>query len=145
VNLLEEIRFAREMYKKMYGEVLDSKIIFDMVTVNAAKAFRMDHDIGSIEENKVADIFVLKPRDDNPYEALVKAQIEDIELLTWEGSPVLGSMRYKEFFQLAGEGYTDIRIKGQEKFVKGDPARLLSEVREKVGFKKKLDFLPLDD
>ena len=145
VNLLEEIRFAREMYKKMYGEVLDSKIIFDMVTANAAKAFRMDHDIGSIEENKVADIFVLKPRDDNPYEALVKAQIEDIELLTWEGSPVLGSMRYKEFFQLAGEGYTDIRIKGQEKFVKGDPARLLSEVREKVGFKKKLDFLPLDD
>ncbi len=145
VNLLEEMRFAREMYMKMYGEALDSRIIFDMVTVNAAKAFRMEHDIGSIEENKVADIFVLKPRDDNPYEALVKAQIEDIELLTWEGSPVLGSTRYKEFFQLDGESYTDIRVKGQEKFVKGDPARLLSEVREKVGFKKKLDFLPLDD
>ncbi len=145
INLFEEIRFAREMFKKMYGEVLDARIIFDMVTINAAKAFRMQKEIGTIEENKFADIFVLKPRDDNPYEALIKAQVEDIELLTWAGTPVLGSKRYKEFFQLDGKGYTDIRVRGQEKFVKGDPARLLSEVREKVGFKKKLDFLPLDD
>jgi cytosine/adenosine deaminase-related metal-dependent hydrolase len=145
INLFEEIRFAREMFKKMYGEVLDARIIFDMVTINAAKAFRMQQDTGTIEENKLADIFVLKPRDENPYEALMKAQIEDIELLTWAGTPVLGSIQYKEFFQLDAKGYTDIKVRGQEKFVKGDPVRLLNDVREKVGFKKKLDFLPLDD
>jgi 5-methylthioadenosine/S-adenosylhomocysteine deaminase len=145
INLLEEIRFAREMYKKMYGEVLDSKIIFDMVTINAARAFRMEKDIGSIEESKFADFIVLRPRHDDPYEALVQTQIEDIELLTWEGEPVYGARRYRDFFKLDDRKYTDIRIRGQDKFVSGDPAGLLRRVREKVGFKKKLDFLPLDD
>jgi hypothetical protein len=29
-------------------------------------------------------------------------------------------------------------------FVKGDPAGLYSEIRKKLGFKKKLDYLPFE-
>jgi hypothetical protein len=36
-------------------------------------------------------------------------------------------------------------VRGQAMCVKGDPAGLLAEVRRAVGFKKVLDYLPLDD
>ena len=145
LNLLEEIRFARDMYAKMYGEVLDGRTIFEMVTINPAKAFRMDKEIGSIDAGKFADLMLLKPNHSEPYEALASAQIEDIELLTWEGTPIYGAREYKDFFKLDPGKYTDIKIRGHEKFVVGDPASLLRLVREKVGFKKELAFIPLDD
>jgi cytosine/adenosine deaminase-related metal-dependent hydrolase len=145
INLFEEIRFGREMYRKMYGEELSGRKIFEMVTLNAARAFRMERTIGSIEDGKMADLLVLRSRGLDAYDALVQAQIEDIELLTLEGVPIFGSEEYKDFFGLKNGKYTDIKIKGKRKFAKGDPLRLLQKVREKVGYKKTLDFLPLDD
>jgi len=145
VNLLEEMRFARQVYRRMYGEILDGKTLFDLVTINPARAFRMEREIGSIEAGKTADILVLRPRHEDPYEALVQAQIEDIELLTLEGSPLFGSVQYRDFFRLNGRTHTDVSIMGARKFVKGDPAGLLARVRESVGYAKKLDFIPLDE
>jgi hypothetical protein len=144
INLLEEIKYARKLYKKMYGEVLDAKTIFKMITINPAKAFRMEKEIGSLEEGKLADLLILKPRCEDPYEALLKAEMEDIELVIMEGRPLLGSSQYKDFFKIRNDEYSFIKLKGTEKFCVGDPAGLLKRVREKVGYEKVLDFLPLE-
>ncbi|MCL2478361.1 MAG: amidohydrolase family protein, partial [Treponema sp.] len=37
-NLLDEMKYDRRLYRQMYGEDLDAKKIFEMVTVNAARA-----------------------------------------------------------------------------------------------------------
>jgi hypothetical protein len=145
INLFEEIRFGREVYRKMFGEDLSSRRIFDMVTINPARAFRMEKKIGSIGRGRMADLFVLRSRGLEAYEALIRAQIEDIELLTLEGVPIYGSEEYKDFFGLKNGKYTDIQIRGKRKFVKGDPLNLLRRIREKVGYKKILDFIPLDE
>ncbi len=145
VNILEEIRFADKIYKKMYGEKLDPKILLEMVTVNPAKAFRLEKDIGSIEEGKKADLLLVSSRNKDPYSALTDIQMEDIELLLLEGKPVYGSKAYKDFFDIKNNGYSDIKVKGKEKFVIGYPVDLLHKIREKVGFKKVLDFLPFEE
>jgi len=144
-NFLAELKFDRELYRKLYGEDLPSKKIFEMITINAAKAFWMQDRIGSLEEGKLADILVLKTKDDDPYDNLVNASMRDIELLILAGKPIYGQMRFLDIFgDRLPEGYTQITVGKEQMFVKGDPEGLYKEVRRKVGFKKKLDYLPFE-
>jgi cytosine/adenosine deaminase-related metal-dependent hydrolase len=145
VNLLEEMRLARETYRRMYGEDLAPSLIAAMVTSNPARAFRLQEKTGSIAAGKLADLLVLRPRASDPYEALLAARIEDIELLLLEGTPILGAAEHEELFALRECPYTRVRVRGREMCVKGDPAGLLAQVRRAVGFRKVLDYLPLDD
>jgi cytosine/adenosine deaminase-related metal-dependent hydrolase len=144
-NLLDEIKFDRQLYRKFYGEDLPAKKIFEMVTINAAKAFWMQDRVGSLEEGKLGDILVMKAKKDDPYENLVNAEMKDIELLTLAGTPIYGEMRFIDIFngKLPGD-YTQIKVGKKTMFVKGDPAGIYSEARKKIGFKKKLDYLPFE-
>jgi len=145
-NLLAEMKYDRNLYRSMYGEDLPAKKIFEMVTHNAAKAFWMDDRIGTLDEGKLGDILVLKAGNDDPYENFVNASMENIELLILAGMPIYGEMRFLDI--LGGSlpsGYTQIKVSGRPMFVKGDPAGLYKEVRRKIGFKKILDYMPLED
>ena len=144
-NLLEEIKYDRELCRRLYGEDLPAKKIFEMVTVNSAKAFRMQEKIGALDEGMLGDVMVLKAKNDDPYENLVNAGMKDIELLILEGKPIYGELRFLDIFK--GElpsGYAQIKVGNRDMFVKGDPAGLYNEVRRKIGFKKKLDYLPFE-
>jgi len=150
-NLLAEIKYDRELYQKLYGEDLPAEKIFEMATVNAAKAFRMQDRIGRLEEGMLGDILVLKAKDDNPHENLVNADMKDIELLVLAGQPIYGELHFLDIFKekLSAqtglpEGYTQIKVGNKAMFVKGDPAGLYNEVRRKIGFKKVLDYLPFE-
>jgi cytosine/adenosine deaminase-related metal-dependent hydrolase len=144
-NLLAEIKYDRELYRQLYGEELPAKKIFEMITINSAKAFWMQEKIGSLEEGKLSDILVLKANNDDPYENLVNAGMEDIELLVLAGQPLYGEIRFLDIFK--GElpaGFTQIKVGNRVMFVKGDPAGLYKEVRKKIGYKKILDYLPFE-
>ena len=153
-NLLEEIKNLRRQYQTMYGEDLSPKKIFEMVTINSAKAFWMQDKIGSLEEGKLADIMVLKARKDDPYENLASASMKDIELLVLAGKPIYGEQRFLEIFgdspRKPGieyglpEGYTEIEVGKRPMFVIGDPAALYREIRRRIGYNKVLDFLPFE-
>jgi 5-methylthioadenosine/S-adenosylhomocysteine deaminase len=142
VNLLEEMRFGRQVYRRMYGEELDAKTLVKMVTVNPARAFWMQDKIGTLEDGKYADLLCIRPREEDPYEALAAAQMEDVELMVQEGTPIYGSAKYEELFRRRECGYTTIEVQGRPMCVKGDPSGLLEEVRQAVGFRKVLDYLP---
>jgi 5-methylthioadenosine/S-adenosylhomocysteine deaminase len=145
INLLEEMRFARLTYRRLYGEELPAKRIAEMVTINPARALWMQDRIGSIEEGKKADLLLIRPRRSDPYEALLEAQTEDIELLLLEGTPICGSADHEELFALRDRSYSRIKVRGRRMCVRGDPGALLARVRQAVGFKKVLDYLPVDD
>jgi hypothetical protein len=118
--------------------------MFEMVTVNAARAFWMQDRIGRLETGMLGDIIVLKRRQEDPYENLVSAAMEDIELLVLAGAPVYGETRFLDIFGGLPAGYSIISVGGRPMFVKGDPAGLYREVRRKIGFKKTLDYLPFE-
>lgn len=144
-NLLEEIRFARETYRKLYGEDLAPKTIFSMVTENPARAFRMQDSVGSLDRGKRADLLALRARDGDPHENLALARMEDIELLVRDGVAVYGEARFAELCPPGATDYTWIKVGGRQMFVKGDPAGLLRAVRKATGVgKKRLEYLPFD-
>jgi len=144
-NLLAEMKYDRELYRSMYGEDLPAQTIFQMVTHNAARAFCMQDRIGTLDEGKLGDIMVLKASHDDPYENLVNASMEHIELLVLEGTPIYGEMRFMDIFDgTLPSGYSQIEVGGRTMFVKGDPAGLYTEARQKIGFRKILDYMPFD-
>ena len=154
-NLFEEMHNIRKLYQKMYGEDLSPKTIFEMITVNAAKAFWMQDRIGTLEEGKLGDILVLKARKDDPYENLAGASMKDIELLVLAGKPIYGELRFLDILwdplkkdslkkNELPAGYTEITVGKRPMFVVGDPAALYLEIRKRTGFKKVLDFLPFE-
>ncbi|MBN1410878.1 MAG: amidohydrolase family protein [Spirochaetales bacterium] len=143
-NIIDEMQFARKTYRKIYSEDLDAKTIFDMVTINPARAFRIQDDLGSIAPDKRADFLVLKPRRRDPYEAFVNMRMQDIELLVLDGKPIYGMSAYKDFFEKNGSGFTRTRANKKEIYVKGDPAGLMKRIWKATGKKKHLKFIPLD-
>ena len=144
-NLLAEMKYDRELYRSLYGEDLAPQKMFEMVTINAAKAFRMQDKIGTLDEGKFGDILVVKAKNKDPYENLLELKMEDIELLVLAGTPIYGELRFLDIFKgKMPKGYTQIKVKRKEMFIKGDPAGLYGKVRKKVGFNKKLDYLPFE-
>jgi cytosine/adenosine deaminase-related metal-dependent hydrolase len=144
-NLLEEMRYDRKLYQSLYGEDLPAKTFFKMCTTNAAKAFLIDKKTGTLDEGKLADILVVRGGKTDPYENLLAAPMEDIELLVLAGKPIYGELRFLDL--LGGKipgGYTQITVGKRPMFVKGDPAGLYKSCREKIGFKKVLDYLPFE-
>jgi len=144
-NLLAEMKYDREIYRSMYGEDLPPKKIFEMVTCNAARAFWIQDKIGTLDEGKLGDILVVKKKNDDPYENLVSASMDDIELLVLEGSPIYGEMRFLDIYNgKLPHDYTEVESGGRAMFVKGDPAGLYTKIRNKVGCRKILDYMPID-
>jgi len=145
VNMFAELKYGRRLYRRMYGEELVAKRMFEMVTCNAARAFRMEDNVGTLEDGKLADVMVLKTAHDDPYENLVAASMADIELLVLSGTPIYGETRFLDI--LGGNlpsGYSEIEVGGRAMFVKGDPEGLYAEVRRKVGYSKVLDYIPFE-
>ena len=144
-NMFAELKYDRNLYRSMYGEDLSAKRLFEMVTSNAAKALWMQDRIGTLDDGKLGDVMVLRANHDDPYENFVNASMDDIELLTLAGAPIYGEARFIDiFYGNLPPDYTLINIGGRDMFVKGDPAGLYNGVRNKVGFKKVLDYMPFD-
>ena len=144
-NILEEMKYARGLYRELYGEDLPAKTLFDMVTINPARAFRISKETGSIESGKLADVAVFKARHADPYENLAEARMEDLELLVHRGKAVLGlEDRYSELFADESRVITRLAIGGRDFLVLGNPAALYRAVRKAIGFEKRLDYLPFE-
>ncbi len=143
LNLLAEMKFDRNLYREVYGEGLSDEQIVRMVTVNGSKAFRL-YDTGSIRDGNIADILLVRDRGTTPYDAIVSAELADIELVVIDGRPAYGDRRFKEFFHALGIECQDIIIDGVEKCIIGDVIGLLKRISRAVGFKKDLPFLPAE-
>jgi 5-methylthioadenosine/S-adenosylhomocysteine deaminase len=167
LNILEEMRFAKKIYRDMYGEELADKTLVEMVTVNPVRALRLQKKLGSLEPGKLGDILLVSGSAKNPYSALVQAELKSIALVTIEGKPVYGDEKFEPLFRDLGllpkslspkgpaprgpvpktaaalSDYTRIKIQGKNKIIVGDPAGLVKKLRRVVGFHKELPYLPI--
>lgn len=143
LNLLEEMKFDKKLYKKLYGEELPDETIYRMVTVNPAKGFRL-YDAGTIKEGNVADLVVVRDRGGSYVNSVVSAGLKDIMLVVINGMPAYGDVEFAEVFDALGIKYQEIVLDGVEKVVIGDLKGLLRRISKAVGFKKEFPFLPVE-
>ncbi len=143
INLLEEIRFAKKLYYDMYEEELSDFEITKMITVNAAKALRLDDKVGSIEAGKKCDLLIVKDKKNDPYKTLLSLKPEDISLVIYDGKPIYGDEEFVDFFKNFSVDFTKIHVNNQRKLITGDPLSLLARIRKTIGYNKEFEFLPI--
>lgn len=142
LNLLEEIKNARKFYQTEYGEDLSPKTLFEMVTSNPAKAFRIEKQLGSIEVGKIADLTILTRNFEDPYLNLCESNLNSIRLVLRDGLPVYGDISLKSFFEESGVRVEKISIENAEKYLVASPGKLLESLVVSLGYKKDLAFFP---
>lgn len=143
LHILDEMQFGKKTYYEMYNDHIDDKILIDMITVNAAKALRLDS-LGRIEKGKTADLTCIRGEEDRAYSSLVEADLEDIRLVIYQGKPIYGDLEFEEIFEYFKIPFTRILMRGVPKVVIGDPWALLKRIRQAVGYKKELAFMPIE-
>jgi cytosine/adenosine deaminase-related metal-dependent hydrolase len=143
LNLLYEMKFDRDYFRKTYGRPLSDEQLVRMVTVNPAKAFRLKK-FGQIKPGFVADIAVFADRGKTPYESVVSAELRDVMLVVIDGKPAYGNAEYSWLFDSLKVKYQRVVIDGSEKVIRGDLVGLMKRISRAVGFKKELPFLPVE-
>jgi 5-methylthioadenosine/S-adenosylhomocysteine deaminase len=158
LNLLEEMRTAREAFRAQTNQDPSSRWLVELVTTHAAYALMLEDRRGKIAPGYEADLLVLPDLQRDPYVTLVEAQITDISLLVCGGIPIYGDPHYRSLFEQFSPQFTSVFVSktpadaprpGQvkannsaEKLIAGDPLSLLERISRAVGHHVRLPFLP---
>jgi 5-methylthioadenosine/S-adenosylhomocysteine deaminase len=116
VNLLEELRTAREVSNSKWPGLLTSQRLIDMVTIDAARALGVSNLLGSIEVGKRADITVVSVDPSLPYDAIIAARPTDMELVLVDGRALYGHPALKSVGP-ATPGCEDVSVCNVSKFL----------------------------
>jgi len=143
VNMFQEIFVAREYYERYYDQPISDKLLLNMVTVNAAKAFSLNR-LGSIKENNLADFIIVNGDKKRPHSVIHQMNYEDIMLVVVDGKPVYGDESFIPLFEALNINLQKIKVDGFKKIITGDLLGLLERIRKSVGFHKELEFLPVE-
>jgi cytosine/adenosine deaminase-related metal-dependent hydrolase len=142
-NLLEEIQFANHIYEKMYGQKLDGRTVFNMITHNPAKAFRIP--AGDLSEGAPANFVITRKVVDNPYENILKLKLSDIALVVVNGKPSYGDEKFAPLFKDLKLQHWKVTVENEPKIlaVRGS-LKLLKKLKNTLGYAKYLPFLPVN-
>jgi len=76
-DLFEELRYLHRISRVIDNQqLIEAKTLLKMITINAAKMFELDNDIGSIKEGKYANFITINLNDPNLY--VYPFEIQDI-------------------------------------------------------------------
>ncbi|MEE2755344.1 MAG: thrombospondin type 3 repeat-containing protein [Myxococcota bacterium] len=111
-NMLRELACAAGWNQTYLNGYFSEHQIWQMATVNGAIATNNDHLIGSLAEDKLADIAIFAPRSDNPYRSIIEAGNQDVWMVFKAGRPVYGRtdilspLRACEQLDVCGQTYS---------------------------------------
>lgn len=91
-NMLDEMRFADKIDNLEFGDVITPKMLFEMATINSAKAMALQDVIGTLEVGKKADLFVIGGDALNPYDTLLASTPTDVRLVMVGGRVLYGDL-----------------------------------------------------
>lgn len=116
INMLEELRFAEDWDNKNFGDALSTARLFQMVTIDAAKALGVEQYLGSLEVGKRADITIIGGTLADPYGDLLRTAPESVRLVMVDGRVAYGD----KALQAAGPsapGCEALDVCGVDKFL----------------------------
>lgn len=90
MNLLEEMKCAKQLSDKRWGGVLTNEKLLKMVTVDAARAVGADDHIGRLGTGYLADVAVFAGNRQDPFASVVKARPEHVRMVLVAGKPLYG-------------------------------------------------------
>ncbi len=90
-NMLDEMRFADQVDNAQFGDILDAKDLWEMATINSAKALGVELYLGSLEVGKRADVAVFLPSaTGTAYDAVLEARPTQVTMVFVDGRLLYG-------------------------------------------------------
>ena len=100
-NLLRELQYANRVNYEQFGGVISKSNLIRMATINGAKLLKLDGVIGSLEEGKYADLFIVKNKKRvDPIELIFQLKEEDLVAVVVGGRPVSGKIKTLKKFNI---------------------------------------------
>jgi cytosine/adenosine deaminase-related metal-dependent hydrolase len=90
INMLDELRFADQWDNDHWNDTLTKKRLFEMASIDAARALGYDSLIGSLEVGKRADLFVIGGSSASAYDDLLAATPSTVRLVMVDGRALYG-------------------------------------------------------
>jgi hypothetical protein len=118
-TMSREALCALSVTQKSFGKRLDSKMIWEMMTINAARVAGFEKHLGSIEEGRLADIVVFGGGEGDAYARAIYTPEENIQLVMRGGKLLL-----------AGEGLEDLATDACEQVLFGQVLKTICVVDE---------------
>ena len=135
-NILSEIK----IFKKQFPEI-PMKKIFKLFTSNAQKALFLPDSYGKLN-NETSHVLLIKKKNEDPFDNLLETEMEDIELLLHQGSPIYGNQDFLNAFDIKLENYFFFELGKTKKFVIGHPEKITQEIDSILGYHKDFPYLP---
>jgi cytosine/adenosine deaminase-related metal-dependent hydrolase len=88
---------AASVTRQLFGRSLEPKAIWEMMTINAARAAGFEQHLGSLEAGKLADIVVFKGTSGDPHSQAIFSPADNIELVLRGGHTLLADDRLRDF------------------------------------------------
>lgn len=95
-NMLDEMRYADFVDGEEWGDILSPRDVFEMATINSAKALGVEQYIGTLEVGKRADVAVFLPvsgADD--YDVVLGATPREVTLVFVDGALLYGDVDFQ--------------------------------------------------
>lgn len=132
-HVWDEARFARAYFDAIGSPVPDA-LIFEMVTVNAARCLGMDH-VGRIREGALADFFILRSpiETDNPHEVFLGTEDKDVLATIIAGQPIYGDRTLLADFQAELQNMPKVEGSAVRNKAVRLPAQLAFDIDARIG------------
>ncbi len=138
VNLFSEIRKAHEL-----KPLIPAKELYRMVTVNAAYALLKPLKYGRLNDLS-GNLLVMDQLDEDPFENILLSNTENIRVFVVNNHILYGDIEYLEACKLDEAQYSIFKIGNREKFVFGNPAKILDEIESYLGYRKTFPYMPVE-
>jgi len=90
-NALEELNVASNYAKtNNLQNILTPKVLYNMVTSDAAEVAGVGNQLGHLAPNFGADVLLVQKHDSDPYNNLIQSNIGDVSLVFIKGKPLYG-------------------------------------------------------
>lgn len=90
-NIVDELKIARRYLNKKGIKTISNKDLVDMITVNAAKAMRMETTLGKVAPNFKANLTLIScPKGKDPNDCLVESGQSQVQLVVVNGQALYG-------------------------------------------------------
>lgn len=91
ISMPREAACALDYSRDHLGGLITPQDLWRMMTVDAAKVVQADRAIGAIAPGLSADLILVQPRQEDPYESVVRAAPEDVLLIMRGGRRLAGT------------------------------------------------------
>lgn len=89
-DILQELRYARNLGRQMWPGLLTDRILVEMVTNRAATVLGRGTDIGTIAPGRYADVMIVPDWGCDPFSTLIDTPTSDVEMVFVGGKPLYG-------------------------------------------------------